>query len=83
MFKALRNYALRMLGAIGNLEKDYVLGTDRTVRVKRYVRGANAYLRTELEAAGITVTGSYSPPNGIGGCWVEFNLNEITEYKKL
>ncbi|WP_062326748.1 hypothetical protein [Treponema endosymbiont of Eucomonympha sp.] len=63
---------------IGNLDEDYVLGTDRTVHVERW----GDYLRKELEAAGITVTDSYSTSKAGESCWVEFNLKEIVEFEQ-
>jgi hypothetical protein len=62
---------------------DYILGTDRTAHAERYFRYTNDKLRKKLEAGGITVTGSYSASKDGEQCWVEFNLNEITEYKRL
>jgi GDP-D-mannose dehydratase len=66
---------------LGNLEKDYVLGTDKTAHVEHYFRYANDRLRKKLEAQGITITSSHSTSKA-EFCWVEFNLNQITEYKK-
>jgi hypothetical protein len=68
---------------LGNLEKDYVLGTDRTAHVEHYWRYANDRLRKKLEAQGITVTGSYSTSKAGKYCWVGFNLKEIVEIKKV
>ncbi len=68
---------------IGRLERDYVLGTDRTVRVTHYFRYANDNLRKKLEAGGITVTDYHSTSKAGEYCWVEFNLKEITEFKLL
>jgi hypothetical protein len=45
---------------LGHPEKGYVLGTDRTVRIKRYWRYTNDKLRKKLEAGGITITDYYS-----------------------
>jgi hypothetical protein len=70
-------------GDVGNLETDYVLGTDRTVRAERYSHFANNKLRGKLEAAGITVTGYHRASKAGEHCWVEFNLNEITEFKRI
>jgi hypothetical protein len=67
---------------IGDLETDYVLGTDRTVRVKHYWRYANDNFRKEVEACGIRVIGSYSTSKAGEYCWVEFNLKEIIEFKR-
>jgi hypothetical protein len=61
---------------------DYVLGTDRTAHVEHYFRYINDNLRKKLEAQRITITGYYSTSKAGEDCWVEFNLNEITEYKK-
>ncbi|WP_062428462.1 hypothetical protein [Treponema endosymbiont of Eucomonympha sp.] len=66
---------------IRNLDKDYVLGTDRTAHVKRYFRYTNDNLRKKLEAGGITITDYYSTSKAGEWCWVEFNLKEITEIK--
>uniref|UniRef100_UPI001E3D4435 hypothetical protein n=1 Tax=Treponema endosymbiont of Eucomonympha sp. TaxID=1580831 RepID=UPI001E3D4435 len=68
-------------GEIGNLKTDYVLGTDRTVRVEHYSSYAIDDFRKKLEAAGITVTDSYSASKAGKQCWVEFNLKEITEFR--
>ncbi|WP_062429712.1 hypothetical protein [Treponema endosymbiont of Eucomonympha sp.] len=66
---------------IGRLERDYVLGTDRTVRVKHYWRYTNDNLRKKLEAGGIRVTDYHSTSKAGEWCWLEFNLKEITEFK--
>ncbi len=68
---------------IGNLEKDYVLGTDRTARVTHYFRYANDNLRKKLEAGGITVTDYHSTSKAGEYCWLEFNLKEIVEIKRV
>jgi hypothetical protein len=68
---------------IGNLETDYVLGTDRPVRIVHYWRNTNDKLRKKLEAAGITVTGSYSASNDGEDCWVEFNLKDIVAFERI
>jgi hypothetical protein len=68
---------------IGRLERDYVLGTDRTVRVKHYWRYTNDNLRKKLEAGGITITDYHSTSKAGEYCWLEFNLKEITEFKLL
>ncbi|WP_062327636.1 hypothetical protein [Treponema endosymbiont of Eucomonympha sp.] len=70
-------------GDVGTLDKDYVLGTDRTVHVEDYRPDVIDDFRGKLEAAGITVTGSYSPPSEIGRRWVEFNLKEVLEVEML
>jgi hypothetical protein len=67
---------------IGNLETDYVLGTDRTAHIEHYWRRTNDRLRKELEAAGIRVTDYHSTSKAGKWCWVEFNLKQITEVKQ-
>ncbi|WP_059369114.1 hypothetical protein [Treponema endosymbiont of Eucomonympha sp.] len=68
---------------IDDLEKDYVLGTDRTVHVEHYWRYTNDRLRKKLEAQGITVTDYYSTSKAGEYCYVEFNLKEITAIKRV
>ncbi|WP_059370841.1 hypothetical protein [Treponema endosymbiont of Eucomonympha sp.] len=67
---------------IGDLAKDYVLGTDRTAHVEHYFRYANDRLRKEVEACGITITDSHSTSKAGEYCWVEFNLKEVLEIEK-
>jgi hypothetical protein len=80
--KGWMNYAFGK-SEVGILDEDYVLGTDRTVRVEHYWRYTNDDFRKQVESAGITVTGSYSTSKAGEWCWVEFNLKEITEYKRI
>jgi hypothetical protein len=68
--------------ALGGIET-YVLGTDRTVRLEDRWGYANDRLRKQVEAAGITITGSYSTNEFGESCWVEFNLKQITEFKRI
>ncbi|WP_062429429.1 hypothetical protein [Treponema endosymbiont of Eucomonympha sp.] len=64
-------------GDVGTLDEDYVLGTDRTAHVRHPYHYANDDLHKALEAAGITITDKED------WFWTEFNLKEITEFKKL
>jgi hypothetical protein len=79
--KGWADYGFTRAELLGRPNKGYVLGTDRTVRVKRYYRYTNDNLRKKLEAAGITVTGYHSTSKAGEWCWTEFNLKQITEFK--